>query len=192
MSVLARKITRAKWEPKQGLRTDEIAADAVTADLRTTGNTLSFWRCSSSSADDLRTAFLAMASSAESLERIDIIYLEENSVHDSGLATKNTPGNTPVESLRNHHVNVEQLDLARLGTVARMVAAAHRSKSYRTMNKSDVVRVLAEAVDHGLVNLSNLKDKVKRAVDTALSVDNNPEQSPHSSRISVPSTTKPH
>ena len=54
MPVLARKIARAKWEPKPELGNDEIAADAVTADLKTTGNTLSFWRCESSSAADLQ------------------------------------------------------------------------------------------------------------------------------------------
>jgi hypothetical protein len=52
--VLARKVARAKWEPRSDLGDGTIAADAVTADLRTTENTLSFWRCNSSSADDLR------------------------------------------------------------------------------------------------------------------------------------------
>ena len=32
---LARKITRAKWNPQKGLSEGEIVADAVTADLRT-------------------------------------------------------------------------------------------------------------------------------------------------------------
>ena len=47
MSVLARKISRAKWEATKDLGDGEIQADAVSADLRTMGNTLSFWRCAS-------------------------------------------------------------------------------------------------------------------------------------------------
>ncbi len=41
---LARKITQAKWRPKEGFADGEIAADAVNADLRTQDNSLSFWR----------------------------------------------------------------------------------------------------------------------------------------------------
>ena len=38
-------ITRPKWQPKDGLALDEIPADAITADLRTANNALSFWQC---------------------------------------------------------------------------------------------------------------------------------------------------
>ena len=39
---VARMITRAKWDPKPELQTGEISADAVTGDLRTRYNSLSF------------------------------------------------------------------------------------------------------------------------------------------------------
>ena len=50
---LARKISRAKWDPKAGLTADEIPADAVTADLRTQDNALSFWACGSGDTREL-------------------------------------------------------------------------------------------------------------------------------------------
>ena len=40
---LIRKIARAKWESKDDLSKEEIPADAVTVDLRTSDNVLSFW-----------------------------------------------------------------------------------------------------------------------------------------------------
>ena len=64
MSVLARKISRAKWEATKDLGDGEIQADAVSADLRTMGNTLSFWRCASASDDALGRTVLAMAAAA--------------------------------------------------------------------------------------------------------------------------------
>ena len=45
---LARKITHAKWKRQDllpHLTSDEISADAVTADLRTSEDSLSLWRC---------------------------------------------------------------------------------------------------------------------------------------------------
>ena len=60
MAVLARKISRAKWEASDDLGEGEIQADAVSADLRTTGNTLSFWRCTSASETDLQRVILAL------------------------------------------------------------------------------------------------------------------------------------
>lgn len=50
---LARMISRSKWEPKSRMHAEEISADAVTGDLRTQDNSLSFWRCPSGSAVEL-------------------------------------------------------------------------------------------------------------------------------------------
>ena len=51
---LARKISLAKWSKKGELEVGEIAADAVTADLRTQDNKLSFWRCGDGESKRLR------------------------------------------------------------------------------------------------------------------------------------------
>lgn len=58
---LARKITLSKWEARHGLSEEEIAADAVTADLRTQKNSLSFWRCRTETDGDVEKAVLAIA-----------------------------------------------------------------------------------------------------------------------------------
>lgn len=168
MSVLARKIARAKWEPKPELGSDEIAADAVTADLKTTGNTLSFWRCESSSENDLKRAVLALAAAAERPDRLDVVYLDEQAVRESGLVTRDTAGDTPVETLREHHVDVEKLDLTRLGKVAQMVADAHRSSASHTTTKKQVVDLVVQAVKDGVLSIADLKDKMRKEVEAKL------------------------
>ena len=168
MPVLARKIARAKWDAKPELGDDAIAADAVTVDLKTTGNTLSFWRCESSSADDLKRASLALAAAAERPDRLDIVYIDERAVSTGDLATNNTPGNTPVASLREHHVDIEKLDLLRLGKVAQMVASAHRSNASHSMTRKQVIHLVAQAVRDGLVKLDDLQDKMKTEVEARL------------------------
>jgi hypothetical protein len=166
--VLARKITRAKWHQRTDLAEGEIAADAVTADLRTTGNRLSFWRCTSGDAADLQRAVLALAAAADRPEKFDVAYLEEPAVLASGLATNSTPGNTPVASLREHHVDLEKLDFVRLGVVADMVASAHRLDAVLTISKKQVIHLVAQAVRDNLVSLDELKPDMKTKVETKL------------------------
>ena len=50
---LARSIQRSKWPVKIEVTLDEIPADAITGDLRTSDNALSFWHCDSSDNDDI-------------------------------------------------------------------------------------------------------------------------------------------
>jgi hypothetical protein len=101
MAVLARKITRAKWDTTDGLADGEIGADAVTADLRTIGNRLSFWTCTTPTDRELQDTVLALATAGDRLDKLDITWLSEQAVHGQGLALMATEGNTPVASLRN-------------------------------------------------------------------------------------------
>ena len=70
---LARKITRAKWVSAD-LDSGEIPADAVTADLRTKNNTLSFWQCGDGTEEGLNEAVLALAAAGQRVENIDIVW----------------------------------------------------------------------------------------------------------------------
>ncbi|TVR63975.1 MAG: hypothetical protein EA420_06150 [Candidatus Competibacteraceae bacterium] len=86
MAYLARKITRPKWESREGFAAGEIPADAVTADLRTTGNTLSFWTCEPPPDDGIRAVVLALATGADRLDRMDLVWVEEEAFRANGIA----------------------------------------------------------------------------------------------------------
>ena len=75
---LARKITRAKWAAKQELSVGEIPADAVTVDLRTQDNALSFWRCPNDTDRDVEEAALAIAAARKRVDRLDIVWLTDS------------------------------------------------------------------------------------------------------------------
>lgn len=77
---LARKITRAKWVDAH-LNSGEIPADAVTVDLRTRNNTLSFWQCGDATEEELDEAVLALAAAAQRVESIDIVWLSYDELH---------------------------------------------------------------------------------------------------------------
>ena len=124
MTVLTRKITRAKWEASEALGKGEIPADAMSADLRTTGNTLSFWNCATGEDHEIRKAVLALASVAERADRMDVAWIEKAAVDEHGIATMRTPGRTPVDCLQETHVDLIRLDVRRLGRVAELVSEA--------------------------------------------------------------------
>lgn len=66
----------AKWCSRNGLESDEISADAVTADLRTRDNTLSFWQCDGTD-HEVEEAALAIAAAGNRVDRLDIVWISK-------------------------------------------------------------------------------------------------------------------
>lgn len=168
MPYLARKITRAKWESGDELGAEEIPADAVTADLRTTGNTLSFWKLDKPSDEEIRLTALALATGAERIDRMDLAWVEEDSFQGDGLSLKPNDGRTPVVSLRKNHVDVTRLDLDRLCKVAVSVSQAISSGQHRRFTKKELVKIIVEAVGKGFLSPSDLAPNVKEEIEKEL------------------------
>ena len=161
---LARKVTRAKWAANQGLATGEIPADAVTIDLRTQGNSLSFWQCPTDTASDVEEAALAIAAAREHIDRLDVVLLDDEELQADGQALANTEGRTPVTDLAPLHVDVSRLDYARLGRVAKRVAGAIEEKRHRRITRARVKKLIAAAVEKGRIDLDDLESGVREEV----------------------------
>ncbi len=168
---LVRKISRAKWEPKEGLSAEEISADAVTVDLRTRDNSLSFWKCKSDSDKSVEDVALAIASKAQCVEKVDLVWVADGKLRDDGQILKDTDGETYVEDLVKKHVDVCMLDYVRLGKVARLVAAAIKANQYRRLTKRRIAQLLATAVEQGRINFDDLEEGVKTKVQNLLVKD---------------------
>lgn len=168
MPYPARKITRATWNRSNDLAQGEIPADAVTADLRTTHNTLSFWKCETASDDHIRNAVLALATAAERIEHMDLVWVEEGMFHAHGIAMNPSEGRTPVVSLRNRHIDVTKLDLVRLGKVATLLDEALSQNQFRRFTKKEIRDVVLVAVQQNLVSIEALQPKVQEEVGKAI------------------------
>ena len=162
---LARKITRAKWANAH-LGTGEVPADAVTADLRTRNNTLSFWRCGDGTEEELNEAVLALAAGGQRVENIEIVWLAYEELRADGQSLDNTAGRTPVADLVERHVDLSFLDYVRLGKVADRVVAALEKGRHRRVTRPRVAAILANAVQQRRLDLSDLQEKVRGAVET--------------------------
>ena len=136
--LVARMITRSKWEPKPGIRAGEIGADAVTGDHRTQGNALSFWRCTSGTKDDFQDAALAIATGRDDVAKVEIVWLEDEDLKADGQSFLDTDGRTPIPDLVERHVDVHKLDYDRLGKVARRIVSALSKEQHLLIFKGTV------------------------------------------------------
>ena len=150
------------------LSTGEIAADAVTADLRTSGNALSFWRCGNAAVAEVECVALAMAAAGDRIDRLDLVWIAEENLAADGQAYEDTDGRTPVAGLRKHHVDLLRLDYVRLGSVAKRVASAIESERCVRLTRARVKRLLVAAVKRGDVTTAELADRVGEEVGDAL------------------------
>ena len=98
---IARKVTHAKWEPKPGMHKGEIPADAVTSDLRTHDNALSFWQCGSGTDRELKDVVLAIAAGRHNIDKVELVWVDDNDLCAEGQSMINTEGQTPVSDLVN-------------------------------------------------------------------------------------------
>ncbi len=168
---LARKITRAKWRPKEELSVEEIPADAVTVDLRTQENSLSFWQCSIGEEAEVEEVALAIAAAGERIDKLDIVWFSDDELRADSQQWKKTDGRTPVAELVRRHVDVYRLDYVRLGKVASRIATAIKESRFRRLSKKRVTDLLATAVEQERVKLDDLDSRVHTEVRESLGVE---------------------
>ena len=154
---LVRTITRAKWEFRSDL--DAVSADAITGDLRTKSNTLSFWRCASEAEDDLTETALAIAAGRDKIDKLEIVWLVASDLQADGQTLKNTDGRTPLKAFINRHVDICQLDYVRLGRISDRVVSAMDADQYLRFTPSSVKKPLVNAVRQNRIVLGDLKGK---------------------------------
>ena len=159
--ILVRKYAPAKWKPSQALPQGVIPADAVTVDLQTSGNTLSFWKCRSAENDELDEPALAIAAAKQHIETFDLFWIPQSTLSEEGLTLQATPGKTPVKDLRNRHVDIASLDYGQLGKVARHVATAIKDQRCRRITQKEAKDLLMAALHKRRVKLDDLDKYVR-------------------------------
>jgi hypothetical protein len=167
LPYLARKIARAKWEPKGAFGPDAIRADALTGGcLRTRDDKLSVWECDGRRDDVLQVA-LALIATADHVETLHIVVVDEGELREQGLAVEQTDGLTPVGDLRSRHRDIVNLDMTRICKVAELIAGKVRGQEdacFRFVRK-ELEEIVRRAVLQGRVTPDQLKGSVRKAVD---------------------------
>ena len=161
---LGRSIRRSKWESLIDSQPDGIPADAVTDDLKTQGNTLSFWKCGKAEISDINDVVLAISACREKLEKVEMVWIDHQELESSGQELIHSIGVTPVQDLVNQHIDVCRLDYRRLGGLAQQIFSSITAERYTTVTRAGVKKLLAAAVRQGRLRTDDLKERVQSEI----------------------------
>ena len=149
MGVCVRKISKSKWPSEEILagKTDEevlpfLKADALTSCLRTSKDELSLWTVENTTDEEIKKAILALITNSrlERLDRIQVVYFDEDKVKQSGLTLKKSPGDTVISTYTNLHQDMTELNYERMGKVSALITSALRDKKIkRTTDKKNKI-----------------------------------------------------
>ena len=161
MSLLVRKISRAKWPEKNStIKIDNLQADAV-SELRTSKNTLSFWAIDNVSELKNAVVALAVAPLASRLEKIDVIWIDDKDLTQLGIEIEPTKGVTAAIEYADTHRDVCNLTYSSLGIMAKAVMDAIHAGRHERIGKKEVKDYVKEALLNGYIDLNLCKDEMK-------------------------------
>ncbi|CAH6248598.1 hypothetical protein V5043_23310 [Enterobacter kobei] len=125
MAYYIRKVTPTKWN---GEKPDDgnylkLGTDGVTNCCRTTDNELSIWKTDSNDpqSDENKTLLAAIATGSDRPATMDFIFISDTELQENELSLKETPGKTPIESMRNLHRDIDHLDIDKLGKLGMLI-----------------------------------------------------------------------
>ncbi len=160
MSLLIRKINRAKWPENDNQNVEDISADAITNCLRTQLNGLSVWEIPSK--NELQDAVLAIASSQHHLEAFDVIPLRTEYLTEQGIDIDNEAGGTPIKDLIKMHRNLAHLSYSKIGIIAHH--AATNIEQARRFTKVQLKEILQKAISEGRLEVDKLCESVRNKI----------------------------
>jgi hypothetical protein len=162
MSYLVRKIAPAKWSDVHSL--EALPADALTADLRTTNNTLSLWEIDSE--DELNDAVLALAISkkATKIEKMDLVLIPKETILTKQLSIRASPGDTFAEGLSETHREVVDLKYPSLGLFAQIIIDVLSKNVHTTISRIEVENIVKDACNDQTIDISCLPEDMQKAI----------------------------
>ena len=165
MGVCVRKISKSKWPDEEVLdkQTDEailplLKADALTSCLRTSQDELSLWTVENTNEEEIEKAILALITNSrlERLDRIQVVYFDEDNVKQLGLTLKKSPGDTVISTYTNLHQDMIELNFEKMGKVSALITSALRDKRIKKYNEKKLTALLTRAIESGLVEHKKL------------------------------------
>lgn len=157
---LARMVSAQKWRTHENIHEGEISADAVTTDLRTANNILSFWTHDPTNEKSLEDIAVALAANRSKVQRLDIVWLDEDAVKGVNLRIDPTPGETPFHELNDSHRDVVGLDLSRLGRLSELIASAIKGNRAIRYSEKQILTLLQQAVKAKRIEITSLPDGI--------------------------------
>lgn len=163
MSILVRKINRAKW-PNDRCGIKKIRADAITYDLKTRDDSISVWRINSK--EEVDEAIVALASNCDSISKIDVVLMEEQHLKRRKVRIDdNIIGDTPYTSFNEKHCHIHELNIKSLATVAKHIGQRLLlNGTFYRRTAGQVKRLLIKAIEDDKLLVSELSDGIHNKI----------------------------
>jgi hypothetical protein len=168
-ACLARSFSMQKWKSRTNIRDGQIPADGLSADLGTADNGLSFWLCDPTIVSSIDDIALALASTRDRVQRLDLVWLDEEQVRRMNIRIDTCSGNTPVKELKNQHRECNGIDPRRFVCLARAIAGATSNNNTKRYTERQILDMLAKGVQNNLLSLSELKGTVAEKIKAWIS-----------------------
>jgi hypothetical protein len=166
-SFLARSVTTVKWKERDiGGRT-AVPAHGITNDIRVTENRLSFWTCDPSHLPSLEQVVLALAATRDTVDRLDLVWIDETAIKNIPLRIVPTEGDTPAQSLRDRHRDVADIDLGAMHELAQNVAKAVNGTQTKRWTKAEVRKILKNAAAQNSLDMNGVGERLRSEIEAA-------------------------
>lgn len=165
---LARLVNTAKWKKRKVGRQMRIPADGLTNDLRVQEDCLSFWTCDPTEPTSLEHVVLALASARDSIDRLDLVWVDESSIAASRAKIVATPGQTPAHKIKDRHRDVAEFGLNGVSKLAIGIAKAVNGAQTKRWTKAEVQKILIEAARKNALDFHQLKEGIRTKLEAAL------------------------
>jgi hypothetical protein len=159
MPFLVRKIDRGKWMQNDILTGQDASADAITIDMKTSGNTLSAWQIPSE--EQVLEAVLAMTTTGQHIEAQDFVVLNQEALATAGLQLQQCTMATPVTDLIDTHWNIINLTYSSLGILARFIIEEIKNGKNLRRTKGQLQKLIKQAIEDGRVDTDALSQNLK-------------------------------
>jgi len=166
-SFLARSVTTVKWTERDIGGQMSVPAQGITNDIRVTEDCLSFWTCDPSHLPSLEQVVLALAATRDTVDRLDLVWIDEAAIQKIPLRIVATEGDTPAQPLRDRHRDVADINLTGLYKLAQDVAKAVNGTQTKRWTKAEVRKILKNAAAAKLLNIDGVGAKIRSDIESA-------------------------
>lgn len=178
MAYYVRKITRAKWSiPCDGAEKiiENYRADAIANDMKTTNDTLSFWKIDSLSETDMEPVIVINSLLGDNINKIELLCVPEHMVTKFSFEQKD--GDTVVFNYRKIHYNLTKMTVKTLFDFAKDVVLTilHNEEQnqkeadfvplIKRIGKPDQLDLIIKWLEQGEFSYDDLKEKQKIDID---------------------------
>ena len=166
-SFLARIVSLAKWKERDIGGQKTVPAQGITNDIRVEDDCLSFWTCNPSHPPSLDQVVLALAATRDTVDRLDLVWIDETTIKNIPLRIVPTVGDTPAQLLRDRHRDVADIDLGAMHKLAQDVAKAVNGTQTKRWSKAQVKTILQNAVAQNSLDMNGVREKIRSEIEGA-------------------------